>query len=98
MEPLFVAGKISPGKKIAYFFIQNCFKCDYDHYSTVACGNWRKNVLCLQIRCLIAVANLGLRSYSSFQGVVLWSDLYTALVSLTNAAMCMSLMNESCSR
>jgi len=26
-------------KMIAYFFIQICFKCDYDHYSTVAFGN-----------------------------------------------------------
>jgi len=28
-------------KKIASFFIQNCFKFDYDHYSTVAFGNAR---------------------------------------------------------
>ena len=35
MEPLFVVAKItaSPGKMIAYFFIKNCFKCDFDHYS-----------------------------------------------------------------
>jgi len=39
-----------PAKLIAYFFIQNRFKCDYNHYSTVAFGNtrltlWPKNVL-----------------------------------------------------
>ena len=28
-------------KTIAYFFIQNSFKFDYDHYSTVAFGNAR---------------------------------------------------------
>jgi len=45
MEPLFVVAKIirSPvlENMIAYFFIQNCFKCDYDHYSAVAFGNSR---------------------------------------------------------
>jgi len=54
-EPLFVVAKIigSFGKNDAlYFFIQNCFKCGYDHYSTVVFGNAgislrRKNVLCL---------------------------------------------------
>jgi len=35
-----------------------------------------------------------LGSYSGFQRVVLWSDLYTARVTLTDAAMCMNLMNE----
>jgi len=45
------------------FFIKNCFKCDYDHYTVAAFGNawttlWRKNVLCLQIRYLNAVSNL----------------------------------------
>jgi len=39
-----------PAKMIAYFFIQNCFKCDYDHYSAVAFGNawitlWTDNML-----------------------------------------------------
>jgi len=62
-------------------------ECDYDLYNTVVFGNaritlWRKNVLCLYIRYLFAVANLGLGSYSSFQGVALWSDLYTARASL----------------
>jgi len=28
-------------KMIAYYFIQNCFKCDYNHYSTGAFGNTR---------------------------------------------------------
>ena len=34
MESLFVVAKIigSPCKMIAYFFIQNCLKCAYDHY------------------------------------------------------------------
>jgi len=39
---------------IAYFFIQNWFKCDcdYNHYSTVGFGNawktfWSKSMLCL---------------------------------------------------
>jgi len=57
---------------IAYFFIQNCFRCDYDHYKvlsvimtiTVQFSNARitllpKNVPCLQIKYLNAVANLG---------------------------------------
>jgi len=54
MESLFIVAKIirSPCKMIAYFFIQNCLKCAYDHYkglsdhfstvnhySTVAFGN-----------------------------------------------------------
>ena len=31
-------------KMIAYFFIQNCFKCDYDHHNTEYCCVWqRKN-------------------------------------------------------
>jgi len=43
MKPLFVVAKIirSPGKNDSFFFIQSCFKCDYDHYSTVAFGNAR---------------------------------------------------------
>jgi len=52
MEPLFVVAKIigSPGKNDSLLFIQNCFKCDYDHHSTAAFGNaritlCRKNVL-----------------------------------------------------
>jgi len=37
---------------------------DYDHFNTVAFGNtqitsWPKNMLCLEIRYLIVVANLG---------------------------------------
>jgi len=41
-----------PAKLISYFFIQHCFKCDYNHYSTFAFGNtrltlWPKNVLSL---------------------------------------------------
>jgi len=28
-------------KKIAYFLIQDCFKCDYDHDSTDVFGNAR---------------------------------------------------------
>jgi len=52
MEPLFVVAKIIRQTMMAYLFIQNCFKCDYDHYSTIAFGNVRitlcgKNVLYL---------------------------------------------------
>jgi len=38
MEPRFVVAKImgSPGKMIAYFFVQNCFKCDYDHLKVLS--------------------------------------------------------------
>jgi len=28
-------------RMIAYYFIQNCYKCRYNHYSTVAFGNTR---------------------------------------------------------
>jgi len=52
--PIFVVVYIPdyPAKTIAYFFIQNSFKFDYDHYGTVAFGNaritlWHNNVLCL---------------------------------------------------
>ena len=43
MEPHFVKAKIIGylANMIAYFFIENCFKCDYEHYSTVAFGNAR---------------------------------------------------------
>jgi len=34
----------SPDKKIACLFIQDCFKCDYDLYSTVAFGNARMSL------------------------------------------------------
>ena len=27
---------------VAYFFIQNCFKCDYDHHSTEYCCIWQR--------------------------------------------------------
>jgi len=27
---------------IAYFFIQNCFKCDYDHHNTEYCCIWQR--------------------------------------------------------
>ena len=45
MEPLFVVAKIigSSSGKNNLFFIQNCFNCDYDHYSTAAFGNARNN-------------------------------------------------------
>ena len=38
MEALFVVAKVigSPGKTMAYFFFQNCFKCDYDHYKVLS--------------------------------------------------------------
>ena len=38
MEPLFVVAKIIDHleKIIAYFFIHNCFKCDYDHYEVLS--------------------------------------------------------------
>ena len=40
MEPLFVAEIVgSPGKMT--LFIQNCCKCEYKHYSTVAFDNAR---------------------------------------------------------
>jgi len=47
---LILIALLLPAKLIAYFFIQNCFKCDYNHYSTAAFGNtwlpsWPKNVL-----------------------------------------------------
>ena len=29
-------------KMIAYFFIQNCFKCDYDHHNTEYCCVWQR--------------------------------------------------------
>jgi len=69
---------------IAYFFIQNCFKCDYEHYSTVVFDNagislWRRNVL------------YELGSYSGYQFAVLWSNLYTERATLTDAAMWMNL-------
>jgi len=43
MELLFVVAKIigSPGKNASLLFIQNCFKRDYDRYSTVAFGSAR---------------------------------------------------------
>jgi len=40
----FVSGEAmasSVSKLIAYLFIQNCFKCYYNHYSIVAFGNTR---------------------------------------------------------
>jgi len=39
MEPLFVVAKLigSPGKNDSlYFFIQNCVRCDYDHYKILS--------------------------------------------------------------
>ena len=44
MELLFVVAKIigSLGKKIDYFFIQNIFKCDYDHHNTEYCCVWQR--------------------------------------------------------
>jgi len=38
MKPFYVVTKIirSPGKMKAYFFIQNCFKCDYYHYKVLS--------------------------------------------------------------
>jgi len=38
VEPLFVVAKIIDHvtKMIAYFFIHNCFKCDYDHYKALS--------------------------------------------------------------
>jgi len=38
---LILAALLLPAKLIAYFFIQNCFECDYNHYSIVAFGNTR---------------------------------------------------------
>jgi len=67
-------------KMIAYFFIQNCFKCDYVviiHCSSVSFGNtritlWLKNVPCLQIRHLMAVANSGVILFSMSRAVELF--------------------------
>ena len=44
MELLFVVAKIMGhlAKMMAYFFIQNCFKCDYDHHSTEYCCVWQR--------------------------------------------------------
>ena len=61
---LILAALLLPAKLIAYFCIENCFKCDYNHCSAVAFGNTRltlrlKNVLRLWIRYLVAIANLG---------------------------------------
>jgi len=44
MELLFVVAKIigSPGKNDSLLFIQNCFKCDYDHHSTEYCCVWQR--------------------------------------------------------
>jgi len=38
MEPLLVVTKIigSHGKNDSLFFIQNCFKCDYDHHKVLS--------------------------------------------------------------
>jgi len=38
---LILAALLLPAKLIAYFFIQNCFKCDNNHYGAVAFGNTR---------------------------------------------------------
>jgi len=37
MEPLCVVAEImgSPGKSHSLLFIQNCFKCDYEHYTVL---------------------------------------------------------------
>ena len=50
-------------KYIVWLWPLQSFVCGYDHYSAVAFGNaritlWRRSVLCLQIRYLIAAANL----------------------------------------
>jgi len=44
MELLFVVAKIIGhlAKMIAYFFIQNCFKYDYDHHNTEYCCVWQR--------------------------------------------------------
>jgi len=42
---LILAALLLPAKLITYFFIQNCFKCDYNHYSTVSFGNTRLTLL-----------------------------------------------------
>jgi len=61
MEPLFVVANLA--KMIASFSLNIVLKCDSDLHSTVASVArktlWRKNTLCLQIRCLNAVANVG---------------------------------------
>jgi len=36
-----LAALLLPAKLLAYFFIQNCFKCDYNRYSAVTFGSTR---------------------------------------------------------
>jgi len=46
MEPVFVASKVIGSSGIndspLYYFIQNCFKCDYDHYNTEYDCVWQR--------------------------------------------------------